>query len=442
MIADSTSEEPKVNRLKLWLVLMPTMAAPGYVAAQNIGESRGVPQASLAAEPSYDSSRRGSSLPHIDRIAGAVVLGSETFAVVEGNGGTIYIVDASTGLVLADLPAEPEPLEGPIRLLDQLPGGRLIAWRPQDGDFLKVYSSMGALEDSIPWLHGRGFGRPKPAGVLPDGTVILRTSGGSVSIPGVTGRRDATVGNTVRYEVQSVRGRLIVAEAAVTDFATVTVPLGEGSSFQSARMVFGDQVLFARSGVHLVIAPTGASSASVYDDTGTLTYTIPFPGPRLPVNEALVTAQRYQRIAEARETGQTGQSMSLIAAAAEYTGKDYEPVNTDSLTVLQLPAKETAPPIDRMLADPTGRIWFRLTVMPDDSHARWCVWDVSLREYSFGLALPRENSVLGAFPSSLLMQGTDDDGRPFLLVTPFTVSGASERPSTSVHVPCQKGEPA
>ncbi|MCZ0936134.1 MAG: hypothetical protein OXJ54_13220 [Gemmatimonadetes bacterium] len=438
----SPSEEPTINKLKLWLVLMPTMAAPGYVAAQNIGESRGVPEASLAAEPSYDSSRRGSPLPHIDRIAGAVVLGSETFSVVDGKGGTIYIVDASTGLVLADLSAEPEPLERPIRLLDQLPGGRLVAWRPQDGDFLKVYSSMGALEDSIPWLHGLGFGRPKPAGVLPDGTVISRTSGGSASIPGVTGGRDATVENTVRYEVQSAGGRLIVAEALVTDFATVTVPLGRGSSFQSTRMVFGDQVLFARSGTHLVIAPTGASAASVYDGAGALTDTIPIPGTRLPVSEALVTAQRYQRIAEARETGQTGQRMRLVAAAAEYMGRNYEPVNSDSLIILELPAKGTAPPIDRMLADPTGRIWFRLTVMPNDTHARWCVWDVSRREYSFWLALPRENSLLGAFPNSLLIQGTDDEGRPRILVTPFTVSGASERPATSTQVPCEKGQPA
>ena len=419
---------------RVWLAMAAATLAPALLSAQ-----AKVPEAMLADAPSYDSSRPGSRLPRIERIAGAVVLNDEIFAVAEGVEGAIYVVDAITGRVLVHLPAKPEPLEGPIRLLDRLPGGRLVAWRPQDGNTIKVYSVAGMLEDSIPWPHALRFGGPKPAGILPNRTLILRVSSGRSPIPGVPDVR-GVAGSGIRYEVESAQGRVLVAAAKVTDQVTVTVPVGSGSTFGTARMIFGNQVLVARSGGQLVVAPTGASSASVYDRTGALAYTIPFPGTRTPVDEAQIAAQRHQRIADARESGSTSQHLDAISAAAEYMGKSYERVNTDSLIALQLPAKATAPPIDRILADPSGRIWFRLTAMPAATHTRWCVWDTSRREYVFWLTLPRQESLLGAFAGMVLLHGRTRDDQPRILVTPFTISGASERPLPT-HSLCEEGQP-
>ena len=371
-----------------------------------------MPEAQLASEPMcpvrrccHDSSRflrPGSRLPRIGQVAGVVVLNRKAVAVADGASGAIYFVDLDVGLVATDVPATLDPLDTPIKFLDKfldrLPGDRLVAWRSGDGNFLKVYTPAGELEDSIPWPHAQGFGGPKLAGILPDRTLILRRrSGRQLSIPGVPDLGSATLGNTIRYEVEDVRGPVVVAEATITDHATVTVPMSSGSSFLTARMIFGDHVLVTRAGAHLVVSPTDAPAAAAYDRKGSLAYTIPTPGARIPVDEAQITAQRYRRITEARESGATGRQTDLFAAAAEYAGKEYVAVNTDSLSILQLPAKDTAPPIDRLLADPSGRVWFRLTPMPADTHTRWCVWDTSRREYAFSLKLSRKDSLLGVF---------------------------------------------
>lgn len=428
-------------KLRILDVLTLTALAPSLVFAQNTGNPpAAVPEAQLASQPSHDSSRPGSYLPEIDQVAGVVVLNGEAFVIADGTSGAIYFVRIDDGLAAVDVPATLDPLDTPIKFLDWLPDGRVVAWRSGDGDFLKVYTAAGELEDSIPWPHAQVFGGPKLVGILPDRALMLRRSGRQPSIPGVLDFGSASrPGNTVRYEVEDAGGSVVIAEVTIRDHATVTVPLGSGSSFLSARMIFGDQALVARVGAHLVVAQTAAPAASAYDRNGSLAYTIPTPGDRAPVDEAQITAQRYRRIAEARESGTTAQQTDLLAAAAEYTGKEYVAVNTDSLGILQLPAKNTVPPIDRLLGDRWGRVWFRLTPMPEDIHTRWCVWDTARREYAFSLKLSRQDSLLGAFARSLVLLRRDGDNRPSLLVTKFAVPGASERPTSPPNSPCEKG---
>ena len=428
------------KKLRLLEVLTLTAVVPSLVAGQNIeNPSDSVPEAQLASEPSHDSSRPGSRLPRIGQVAGVVVLNRKVVAIADGASGAIYFVDLDVGLVATDVPATRDPLDTPIKFLDRLPGNRLVAWRSGDGNFLKVYTPAGELEDSIPWPHAQVFGGPKLAGILPDRTLILRRSGRQLSIPGVPDLGSATLGNTIRYEVEDVRGPVVVAEATITDHATVTVPMSSGSSFLTARMIFGDHVLVTRAGAHLVVSPTDAPAAAAYDRKGSLAYTIPTPGARIPVDEAQITAQRYRRITEARESGSTGRQTDLFAAAAEYAGKEYVAVNTDSLGILQLPAKDTAPPIDRLLADPSGRVWFRLTPMPADTHTRWCVWDTSRREYAFSLKLSRKDSLLGVFARSVVLLRRDGYNQPRLLVTQFAIPGASRRPTVPPNSHCEKG---
>ncbi len=407
---------------------------PSPVLAQNAqNPSNRVPEAQLAAEPSYDSSWSELGLPELGRVSHGVMLNAETFAVADGATGSIYFVDVSDGLLVTDEPVQPRwqpPFLG--RLSDDL----LVAWRGR-GNSINVHTSVGQLVDSIPWRH-EGFGGPRLAGVLPDRTPILEKRGQQVSIPGVPAYGDHTAGDgVVRYEVESAAGRVVVAEAKVTDRVNVTVPLASGIAFSTERMIFGERLSTAQSGPHLVIAPSGASSASAYDRAGALAYTIPFPGARIPVSNQIVTAQRYRRIADLRESGVSGSKMERDSAFAAHFGKDYVPVNTDSLALLQIPAKDTAPQIDRMLADPTGRIWFRLTAMPDDTHTRWCAWDTSRRRYAFWLTLQRRDSPLAAFGDRMLLLRKDGDHQPRLLVMPFTVPDAAGRPDRSIHSPCE-----
>ncbi len=360
------------------------------------------------------------------------MLNRETFAVADGATGAIYFVAVSEGLLVTDVPTEPR-WRSPF--LARLPGDLLAAWRGR-GNSINVHTPAGELVDSIPWRHG-GFGGARLAGILPDRTPVLEKGGQQASIPGVPAFGDDTAGDVVvRYEVESAGDLVVVAEAAVTDRVTVTVPLASGTAFSTERMIFGERLLTARSGPHLVVAPPGASTASAYDRTGALVYTIPFPGARIPVSDAQVTAQRYRRIADLRESGVSGSKMERDSAFAAHFGKYYVPVNTDSLALLQVPAKETAPQIDRMLASPGGQVWFRLTAMPADTHTRWCAWDTSRREYAFWMTLRRQDSLLAAFGDRVLLLRRDRGHQLRILVIPFTKPGASRRPDRSIHSPC------
>ena len=395
------------------------------VPAEAIGDPRStgspsshpvdIPQALVADQPAYDS---GSEVP-LDHLHSALVLSQDRFAVADGATGVLYFISATEGLLSESAPGSLPPLVQPVLFTGRLPGGRLAVWRPDRDDAFEVFSAQGHREETlIRYPHGYVVGAPVPVAVFPNGDVIIQRRRHQMPTGLMVNRRnfaeDLPVG-TVRFEAAGAT----VTEFGIIDYESVSVSVGNSTTFLNRRIIFGDQMLMAASGTHFLVGRTDFEQVFAYDQKGQLAYSIPIPGERTAVSESDIAAQRYRRIADGSPTSR--RRMDTDAEFARMMGRRNTPVNKDSLAVLQLSGKDSAPPVDRMLADPSGRVWFRLTPLPTDTITRWCVWSPASKGFEFWMALPRRERLLDAFPDAVLLVDYSSSGHPNLIVKEFTI---------------------
>lgn len=373
-----------------------------------------IPQALVADQPAYVST---GEVP-LGHLHSALVLSQDRFAVADGATGVLYFISTTEGLLSESAPGPLPPMVQPVLFTGHLPGGRLAVWRPDRDDAFEVFSARGHREEAlIRYPHGYVVGAPVPVGVFPNGNVIVQRRGHQMPPGLIVNHRNSAEdlpAGTVRFEAAGAT----VTEFGIIDFESVSVSAGNSTTFLNRRIIFGDQMLVAASGTHFLVGRTDFEQVFAYDQKGRLAYTIPIPGERTAVSESDIAAQRYQRIADGSPASR--RRMDMDAEFARMMGRRNTPVNKDSLAVLQLSGKDSAPPVDRMLADPSGRVWFRLTPMPTDTITRWCVWSPAVRGFEFWMALPRRERLLDAFPDAVLLVDYNSE-HPNLIVKEFTI---------------------
>lgn len=389
-----------------------------------------IPQARVADEPAYVSA---GEVP-LKHLHSAIVLSPDRFAVADGVTGVLYFISTTEGLLSESVPTSLPPMVPPVLFTGRVLDGKLAVWRPDRNDAFVLFSAQGDQDDLIRYPHGHVVGAPVPVAVFPNGNVVVQRRGRQMPT-GLIVNRGNTAQDPPPGVVRFEAGSGTITEIGTVDYESVSVSVGTSTTFQNRRVIFGDQMLVAGSGTHFLVGRTDFEQVFAYDQTGHRVYTVPIPGARSAVSEADIIAQRYQRIAEGRRRT-SPQNMSMEAEFAKMMGRDYTPVNKDSLAVLQLAGKNSAPPVDRMLADLSGRVWFRLTAMPTDTVTSWCVWSPASRGFEFWMALPRHERLLDAFPDAILLVN-DRSADPDLIVREFTIPGTlSGIPSTT----CLKGQ--
>lgn len=379
-----------------------------------------IPQALVADQPIYVSAGEVS----LDHLHSALILSQDRFAVADGATGVLYFISTTEGLLAQSAPMSLPPMVQPVLFTGRLPDGRMAVWRPDRENAFEVFSAQGRREETmIRYPHGYVVGAPVPVAVFPNGNVIIQRRGRQMPTGLIVNRRN-TAEDPLAGKIRFEAGGATITEFGIVDYESVSVSAGSSTTFLNRRIIFGDQMLVAGSGTHFLVGRTDLGQVFAYDKTGQVAYTIPIPGERVAVSEADILAQRYRRIADGRRASR--RKMDMDAEFARMMGREYTPVDTDSLAVLQLSGENSAPPVDRMLADPSGRVWFRLTPMPTDITTSWCVWSLASKGFEFWMALPRQERLLDAFPEAvLLVKDSSESEGPNLIVKEFTIPAAT-----------------
>ncbi len=365
----------------------------------------------LAHEPIFVSAEH--MAPHvaqIGRLDGALLLGSQQVAFVDGIAQALGFVDVVTGTTWTVQEEGVDAELGPmLRLLDRFDG---LIVTDRNGS-VTVFDTNGEIVENREYdPFAVSFAAPAMAvGMFPDRRLLFRRSdkapvGFSLAVlAGPEGlQRD-----TVRYETPVVGGTATVVARALDDEKMFLTTRVDGVTSSGAeRIIFGHRLLETRVGERLVIVQTDRAETVVYDRGGRQVAAFPMPVERSRMTDETVETQRALRIKE-KERENEAKRKAKERSFAENFGAVYSP-GRDSLRIARLPANDVSPPVDRLIGDLDGRVWLRLFPMPNDTVVYWRVWSIGHRVPDFQVTLPRAKRLLDASGDLLLLQTTSDTG--------------------------------
>lgn len=371
--------------------------ACGFLPVQAAQAQHGVESWQVRGEPAFSSADwPQATFSVIGWPAGGYMLTRDEFVVADGLAQTVHFVnlaDGSSSVVAAERFGWSPAVGGSISLVDRWSDGRVVVSGSRP--FLYVLSSDGRLLDSLSheWPG-------QVAGVFEDGARITRGGG--------FGPADMHARPLAQWFLETAGDSRPIAEAVRGPSAWITAEHGDNSVSSQVRWIFGHQVLAVRAGDRLIVNQTDQNTIRAYDRHGSLAHALLLPTTRLPATGRRVDAQRRRRVASDRRTGAAARNVASFAAAMAAMNRDFAPFNADSIQVMLVPAADSTPHTDKMLADGSGRVWVREFHMPHDVAQRWHVWRPDEGENRMLVTIPGDEVLLDAYGNRALLFAPDE----------------------------------
>lgn len=338
-------------------------------------------------------------------VDGGLFLADGRLAFIDGVTQKTYFVDVEMGSLVAagGVGYESVPITA---LVGRLPDGGAVT---VNGDrTLVFFTADGSVQSSA----SVDIAQSKDVvGVFPDGTVAIRNASGA----GMSQRGE------VEYRTLAATGRTaFVAKIPGDETAVVSVSDSAGTTSGQFRQIFGHRTFAGVAGGVLIIAQSDADFVLLFDSEGQPSGRIPMPPQRdVEIGEADVSAQRSVRLLERRRTNRARRHALLTNE--RFSSIAREMLRTDSLFLWEMPVSDVLPPIDRLVADASGRLWIRVAALPSESMACWQVWHLTgsaprldrtvLMARSAQLLDARDEMVLLRLPSA-----TRDESRDHIVI--------------------------
>ena len=372
---------------------------PSFLPVEPVQAQGDVERWRLTSEPVFSSADYPQApFSVVGRLDDGYMLTPTKFVVADGLAEAMHFVDVGDGssstVAASRLGVPPAAL--PIQFTDRS-GSRVVVPDREGRPFLYVLSADGQFVDSMSYdWPARSYDWPaRVVGVFEDGTLVTR--GGS----GLADRYNQPPVQWFLYPAEVARP---IAEAVLGPTAWVTAKNGSNSVSSAVRLIFGHRVLAVRSGDRLVVNQTDLNTIRAYDRDGSPAFAFVLPTRRTRPTRRLVDAQRERRIASEPNNSH------VYASAMAAMGRNFTPFNADSIQVMQVPAADSTPHSDRLLADGSGRVWVREFLMPDDPLQRWHVWQLDDGERRKLVTMPRDERLLDAYGKICLLFVVDQAG--------------------------------
>ena len=287
----------------------------------------------------------------------------------------------------------------PARLVDREQPHRVHLYEPA-GDLVRSFRLADTSTDTlaVPFAPFEA----DLIGIFPDGAVMsIRKVGGMPAWPGALPSGASRDSVTLELHRRNGRGSSMAHEVIARTLGDEVVWLnfryGGFSRTAAEPVLFGHRLLVARSGHEVVVARTDLGEVRVVTRDGDEARRFPMPGEQRGVSAVQIAAERDRRVRAL--TGQPPPSelaevMDVLAGMGRGISPELQGEQI-AREVEKLPANEVAPSIDRLLVDADGRIWARMTPLPEDPAVLWSVHDPNGRR-RFALCLPRDEELLDA----------------------------------------------
>ena len=334
-------------------------------------------------------------------IDGALFLSDGRLAALNGSTQRIHFLDSDVVRAIAVGGEGYEP--GVVtRLLERLPSGGVATI---DADrALVTFRADGSVASSMKVVVGRSM---EPVGLFRDGTLVFRVATGtSGPLPADvdSGSDEAIVRQDIEYRTLRSSGQsAMLARALGDETMSVTASRPTGASTRRFRTVFGHATMADVAGDLLVVAQSDAEHVLLYDKSGRVVGRIPMP-PRSDYRPTPgdVSAQRNVRLQEHRREARA--RYQALLSNDRFAPMARRMAQSDSALIWKLAASENLPPIDRMFADASGRLWLRVAPMPKEPMGCWQVWNLDVVALDRTVVIPRSAHLLDARGDRVLLQ--------------------------------------
>lgn len=358
------------SRLNL-IILVATLATMAFlimmeyrpVNAPSVPNQSESPLLHVEEADVFDSSEHpNSSVSQIGGLATAFFVDDHRLVIGDRLNAELHLVDLQDGGVRSVGRRGDGP--GEFRLLTEMlrtPDG-FATW---DVALARITRFSGAGDVIDTWAYNRlWFKKPAaaPVAMLADGLVVFRDGEEPTSQLG-------------RYR-EEIRYVAVARDSIVGEVADAKGPeyWMHVNGFHSVML--GHLLLEAQIGDQIAIAQTDLSTIRIVDRHGDANAELPLARGRV------ASARQIEMLRErARERLRRRVARPSAGLLRESARANLERVD-------DVPANETAPPIDELIVDRDGRIWLRSYAMPDDGDVRWEAWtptDVSAPEFVVSL---------------------------------------------------------
>lgn len=340
-------------------------------------------------------------------VEAGMFLTNRKIALLEGATQSVYLVNTADGSVVRAGGPEHDP--GPVTiLLERLPGGG-VATIDADRTFVR-FSADGSVLSATSVAVERGT---DVVGLFPDGALAFREEVGADATPVAAMVRPADQGSVredVTYRVLRPSGVTPVIAKAQGDEAEIVSASGLGrTSSTQLRIMFGHETFDDLSGDVLIVAQSDVDQILLFDASGQVTGQIPMPLRRVyQPTQTDVQAQRIVRLAERRRA--TRAQRHALLSNERFARMAQSMADADSLLLWTATSSNVLPPIDRLIADASGRVWLRILALPHESMACWQVWDLDGPKLVRTVAMARSARLLDSQDDWVLLQVSDRYG--------------------------------
>ena len=377
-----------------WIIFVATLATIAFlimmerrpVNAPAVLNHSGSPMMHVKEADVFDSSEHpNSSVSQIGGLATAFFVDDRRLVIGDRLNSELHLVDLQDGSVRSVGRRGDGP--GEFRLLTDMlrtPDG-FATWDVELARITK-FSEAGDVIDT--WAYNRlWFKKPvaAPVAMLADGLVVFRDGEEPTS-------RLGRYREEIRYVAVSRDG--IVGEIADAKGPEYWMHVG---GFHS--VMFGHLLLEAQIGDQIAVAQTDLSAIKIVGRHGDTNAELPLAQGRMASARQVELLRERARERLRRRVERPGAGPFRASARANLERVD------------DVPANETAPPIDQLMVDRDGRIWLRSYAMPDDGDVRWEAWtptDVSTPE--FVVSLQPTTQLLDASGAHVLLHERDSMG--------------------------------
>lgn len=351
-------------------------------------------------------------------LGSAMLLNESEYVFVDDSTRQAYVAVASsqTRSLIDAAPTLPST----IRLIGRSSSGRIVA-ADDHRDSLGAITAAGM--EWIAEYDGRSW---QPVCALADGTVLvrpgLRPNFGAFQSAGSAIHRD-----TVRYSAMD-RHEAVRPITTAPGAETTWLPTSDVGwrTLHPMSVIFGHNTHVACSSKYFVFAQTDSAVVKLFNHQGDLTLQFPMPGRRRSVSPLQIESQKTIAMQAANRSNRlTRRRLEHIASG---TGIEITLPNLLPAHMIDVPANDVAPSVDRLFVDASDRVWLRLLPMPDDEIVHWHIWSIDRQETSFLFETSRRLDVVDAYDANVLLRTANVTGHDVLLVSPMNLKHEPDQP--------------
>lgn len=365
----------------------------------SVADGDSVRRMRVGGELVFDSRRHDNeSVAHLGSVGRGFFVGDDRLAVVDGR--SIHFIDYYGTEVrsvggLGEGPGEFRFTPHVVRS-----GKGLAAWDRMSGRISWFTNDGGFVETKQVTIDAKEILTRTLVAAFADGDLLFRSDGILPDGP------DGEFRQPIQYvEVSADGGSRRVAQAVGQE---MILQAGRGL-FGQVDVVFGHIALEAGLQELLAVAQTDESDIRIVNRNGDVVSRVVMP-------DELAVTEDQKRVA-LREAMSDEQQFSQLAGRALQRSPTLRSVVGDGgYSERAIPIKDSAPPIDRMLADADGRLWLRRYMLPGDRGSLWTAWDVSQRRPVLALALDERETLLDASGHFVLIHREDELGVDHIVV--------------------------